>query len=852
MFPYRQTMLFPARHFPVFLLLLGPLLASAESDALFSARKALADGQPAIAETLARKAYAEKGASRQECDEALDVLFQALADLKNPEAMLAVLKPGELQGPPLPSDGRDALWRAKAQLDLGHSEEALATLRGALPLASPGIAARIRRQIPAALLAHGETNAALSAYAQLRDEPAATQSPETFRLSLERARIYACLGIHTNVLSEVDFPESAPPDLRAAARVLRADALLGLERRDEGLSLLREIAEDESPANRPHRAEAALSLARLDAAGDGTLVTNYVAMVSDFAPGTETEHQALRLAALHLYASGDAKDAAEFYQKAQTSPHATPASRSDLALACARKAFGGDPQTALALVDGLLRNETESMDLSPAVEAEAHFGRGAYLLALGQCDAADIALARAEEMAEASGNAPLRDHVRFRRGQAFKAAKNPARAIECFSLASAPESALPYNDRAEAALLIAQTREASDEPDRCEADYFQVVNTFPEARKAVQSALLRLASRALERDRSLLAYDRYLTAAENPVVAADSDVLCDALIGAGIAASRERNFDDALDVFSKAAAETNSVHSLQAACLRIGALYGAGRDAEAVAAGQALVHDHPESPWATNAALWLGTYHYNHGQFDQAAIHLAFFAEHAPDRPEAPPALLATTRAFRNLKDYEQAERAAASLITLFPDSPAALEARLIQGEILQEQMRYAEAILAFDAIVHDHPGSPAATKAIRLKGHCLFALGAEDPARYAAAETCFRSLADDVTPPPFEDLLDLHYRIGRCRERQEDYQTAFHVYYQDVVLAFNVYVEKNEWPSEAAVGTYTRAAFNAADIADRQLHDTQTAISILQDLANRSIPEQATAKERLNRLLHH
>ena len=126
---------------------------------------------------------------------------------------------------------------------------------------------------------------------------------------------------------------------------------------------------------------------------------------------------------------------------------------------------------------------------------------------------------------------------------------------------------------------------------------------------------------------------------------------------------------------------------------------------------------------------------------------------------------MAASRSFLAESRFDEAYDTAAQLVAAYPNSPLLPEAHALRGEALLRQLRFGEARLVFDDLIRARPGTPEADRATLLKGRCLFALGAEAPARYAEAVACFRSLLEGpntLTPELRDELLA---RIARCQE---------------------------------------------------------------------------------------
>jgi tetratricopeptide (TPR) repeat protein len=159
------------------------------------------------------------------------------------------------------------------------------------------------------------------------------------------------------------------------------------------------------------------------------------------------------------------------------------------------------------------------------------------------------------------------------------------------------------------------------------------------------------------------------------------------------------------------------------------------------------------------------------------------------------------------------------------PDaSPLKPDARLWEGRVYQQQLAFDQAGTFYDAVLATEKSGPRFVEASLLKGQCLFAQGAQDPANYALALAAFdqilkskdgtiadrneaavreakcdeklgrtddamklyldvlygRVAGDDATmptPPEFSWQFEAGSQAGRIREAQKDWRGAIEVY---------------------------------------------------------------------------
>ena len=825
------------RTLPLLSLLLPALaLGEANDVRLREAAEFLSDVLPEKARSYAVEVYCAPDSTPDQRDRALEILFAALDRMNAHEEALSILDNGLPGGPPLPADGRDALWRAAALKGLGQCKEAVQALSAALENReeiAPGIARQLELNLPPMLLAAGKTNGAIRVYNALRYHLRSEEPDIALRLSLDLNRLYAAMGIATNALDLAGLP-APPPDVADEMRTLRAIVDTAPDADDRLLA----VAEDGSmPA--ALRSEAFLELVRRDAGADGVHVAVYADKVLELATDSPQAFLACRIAAPRLCEAGNRTDAERFLRLALASPLSTVESRTGLLLSCAQCLAASSPEEALALYDEFLRNDAGIYSPTPIQEAWAHFGRGECLAGTNP-DAAAGAFARAGEIADAAGDGDLRDMARFRRARALLLADPRSNdAIRLLELCAGDESTLPLSDRADAALLIAQAIEASS-PDLCEEAYRSVINRFPDAQKAVQYALMHLAGRAFDRNDYAVARDRYRAAAENLSVKADPDVLCRAYVGEGLSSAHIYEFNDAEKAFALAEG-TGAQNVTEASFLRACALYNLEREEDAADICRSILRsESPDSPWFGEAAFWLGAYHYNRGDYYAAATNLTSLP---PSHPQAPDALFLAAQAYLATNDFRMAQDMTSRFLANHPSSPLRPKILLLRGRALRSQYAYAEAVLSYDDIIREWPVSEEAIAAGIGKGRCLFALGVADTNRYVAAEDCLRNLLNAPTPPAFEETLEIHYWIGRCRENLNDGKGAFDEYNENVIHPFREMEGNGVLPSRAALQTYVQASLRAADLAETP----ETAQQLLRALQRSDIPpseREAIAKK--------
>ena len=245
----------------------------------------------------------------------------------------------------------------------------------------------------------------------------------------------------------------------------------------------------------------------------------------------------------------------------------------------------------------------------------------------------------------------------------------------------------------------------------------------------------------------------------------------------------------------------------------------------------------------------------NEDQVEQALVQLAQKYNNAPGAPEAyfrlgefyfyrqdyvraQDAFQQLTANYPNSADVDEANyyagqaafahqdyAAARALLEKIPDSsPLKPDARLWEGRVYQQQLNFDQANTFCDAVLATEKTGPRFVQANLLKGQCLFALGAQEPADYGLALAAFdqilkskdgtiaerneaavrgakclekmgrtdealaryldvlygRVAGDDASspaPPEFSWQFEAGSEAGRIRESQKDWRGAIEIY---------------------------------------------------------------------------
>ena len=277
-------------------------------------------------------------------------------------------------------------------------------------------------------------------------------------------------------------------------------------------------------------------------------------------------------------------------------------------------------------------------------------------------------------------------------------------------------------------------------------------------------------------------------------------------------------------------------------------LYGQGDDDAARARAQDLAERCPDAAVKADAMLWLAKFSYNRGEWKEASSLFLSCAAMPSGSAAAAEALVWAARSLFADGDYKGAIAASTRLVEKHPDSPARAEALLVQGEALIELARYDEAVLVLERVAKSETARPAdRARARLLKADALFALGADNPARYSAALEAYRAIA-------FDGALDaggrisVAFRIGRTLEKLRRYDEAVEQYYSQVVVAYRDGRARGERFDDDARAAFSRAAFRLADEFESRGREEQ-AVGVLRLVATSDVPAAEEAARRLDRI---
>ena len=306
-------------------------------------------------------------------------------------------------------------------------------------------------------------------------------------------------------------------------------------------------------------------------------------------------------------------------------------------------------------------------------------------------------------------------------------------------------------------------------------------------------------------------------------------------------------FADAQKVFETIVevdpANADRANLLQALCL-----YGQGLDGEAEAKAKGIAETAADVRVRAEATLWLAKFAYNNGRWEESEKLFSAFADLAPDSRRAPGASVWAARAAFAAGDFSQAIRIATQLVSKYNDPVERARAFTIQGEALMELGRFDEAALVLErALMEKGLDSTEHLKAEVLKADALFAMGADNPARYREALDAYRALrvGESLTPGL---RLAVSFKMGRVLEKLKRIDEAIDQYYTGVVLAYREGRQKGVAFDDEARAAFARAAFRLADEYESRGKDFQ-AMHILELVIASDVPAADEAEKRLDRI---
>ena len=276
--------------------------------------------------------------------------------------------------------------------------------------------------------------------------------------------------------------------------------------------------------------------------------------------------------------------------------------------------------------------------------------------------------------------------------------------------------------------------------------------------------------------------------------------------------------------------------------------YGLGHDDAAEKAIRDLLGTIRDREVRCEATLWLAKFLYNRREWKEAGRLFAAVSAERANPSAAAEALLWAARAAFFDGNYGQAIQLSADVAERYADSKVKPQALMVQGEALVEMSRFDEAVLVFDRIlVAEDVRQDDRVRAKMLKADALYAMGSDNPSRYAAALEVYRDVrfAGDLSA---SERLLLSFRIARSLDKLKRTEEALDQYYTQVVLAYREGRLAGGHFTDEARAVFSKSAFRLADEYENRGQDRQ-ALGILELVAESDVPAADEAVRRIDRI---
>ena len=277
-------------------------------------------------------------------------------------------------------------------------------------------------------------------------------------------------------------------------------------------------------------------------------------------------------------------------------------------------------------------------------------------------------------------------------------------------------------------------------------------------------------------------------------------------------------------------------------------LYGEGADDEAAERAERIISSGSDADIRGATALWLAKFRYNRREWKSAGKLFAACAESEQDPARAAEALMWAARAALAENDFANAISLSTKLAERAPGSSVLPQALLVQGEALIELARFEEAVLVLDRVaVMEQVSAADRLRAQTLRADALFATGADNPARYAAALEAYRAIRFGGNLSDSERIL-VSFKMARALEKMKRMDEAIDQYYTQVVLEYRGGRLRHVRFDDEARAAFSRAAFRLAEEYESRGRDWQ-AISVLRLVEQSDVPAATEATKRIDRI---
>ena len=200
------------------------------------------------------------------------------------------------------------------------------------------------------------------------------------------------------------------------------------------------------------------------------------------------------------------------------------------------------------------------------------------------------------------------------------------------------------------------------------------------------------------------------------------------------------------------------------------ALLRLGRNAEAVEVFNQVLGAYPNSHFAKDMQLTLGTHYFSQGELDRAVEIFTQLkgTELNPEKARLVSFYLAN--AHYSLREFEQAQVLFQQLLADYPDMHELPDILFGLAESFYQQGQYEEAIVYYQRLLGEFPDEPSADDSQYNMAWCLIELNRQEQAMQA-----FRTLLERY--PQSEFAASVHFTFGDYAYNRGDYREAMQSY---------------------------------------------------------------------------
>ncbi len=307
-------------------------------------------------------------------------------------------------------------------------------------------------------------------------------------------------------------------------------------------------------------------------------------------------------------------------------------------------------------------------------------------------------------------------------------------------------------------------------------------------------------------------------------------------------------FTEARKIFAQVAQEDPTraprMNFFEAICL-----YGSGEDERAASQAETYLAVCDDPRVRSDLRLWLAKLRFNRREWgDAVRLFLAASEASETSANERASALLWAARAEFSDGDYASAIQLTTRLVERDARPALRLSALILQGEALIELARFDEAALVFERVAASNDvTAPDRAHAQILKADALFAMGADNAARYVTALEAYRTILFGGDLSPSEKIV-VSFKVARALEKLRRVDEALDQYYSQVMLAYLRERKAKTRMDDEARAAFSKAAFHLADEYEGRGLDRQ-ALAVLDLVAMSDVPAAKEARQRIRRL---